>query len=170
MVDVLAVHLLGRHVARRALDDAAGGLVPLRRRAGDPEVEDLHLATARDHDVARVDVSVHETKGRACRIGAGVRVGEAVADFGGDAEAVGPRDRMASCVRVFEDVEDRPTLNEFHRDVVAALELTELIDRHDVAVAQADGDLRLVDEHLHKRWVLGVAGEDPLDDHLFFKA
>ena len=42
-------------------------------------------------DVARVDVAVNEAEGLASSVDAGMRVGEALADLGGNAKAVGPQ-------------------------------------------------------------------------------
>ena len=52
-----------------------------------------------------------------------------------------------------------------HRDEVLALGLPEIEDLGDVRVAQLDGELRLVDEHLDRLGVARDVREDPLDRH-----
>ena len=68
-IDSPAARLLRRHVCGRAdrsdvLQRLCGvgraGVRVHRVELGDPEVEDLHVAVARDEDVGRFDVAVHE--------------------------------------------------------------------------------------------------------------
>jgi hypothetical protein len=88
-VDPAAVELLGRHVGRRA-DDHPGSRERGRVHAGgarDPEIEEVDRSVARDHDVARLHVAVHdagEMRGRQ-------RVGHGRGEPGG----VGGRPRAA---------------------------------------------------------------------------
>ncbi len=60
-VDRVAFDLLRRHVGGSA-DHAAGGGQPVLvvDQLGDPEVEDLRLATVRDQDVVRLEVAVDD--------------------------------------------------------------------------------------------------------------
>ena len=60
-VDRLSLHLLGRHVCRRA-DHASGGrkAVLVVDQLRDAEVEDLGLAAVRDQDVVRLQVAVDD--------------------------------------------------------------------------------------------------------------
>lgn len=113
---------------------------------------------------------MHEAQRLPLRIGARVRVVEALGDVSSDAQAIGPRQRVRLRVRVAQDVEDDAPLEVLHGDVVVALELAELVDGDDVAVREQDCDLRLLDEHLHELRIARIAREDALDDHVLFKA
>ena len=77
-VDAFAARLLGREILRGAHDGAGlgDGCGRLGDRARDPEVHDLDLAVAGDHDVARLDVAVHDP--------GAVRVLERGQDLAGD--------------------------------------------------------------------------------------
>ncbi len=58
----LAPHLLRRHVGRRPHERSGAGGRVLPTHLGDAEVEDLHLAASGDHDVAGLDVAVHDAR------------------------------------------------------------------------------------------------------------
>ena len=63
-----------------------------------------------------------------------------------------------------------PSVEQLHRQEVAAVDLAEVEDLDDVRVVQARRDARLAREHLDERGRAGVAGQDPLEDDLAAEA
>ena len=78
-IDRQPAHLLRRHVAELALEDAGLGLGALARRLRDTEVDELDLTLERDEDVLRADVAVDEVQLLAALVALVVRVVEALA-------------------------------------------------------------------------------------------
>ena len=105
-VDLPAARLLGRHVGHRAEDLALPGQLDAARRRhvgdvrvgvrrvelGETEVEHLDSSLARDHDVGRLQVPVHD----AALVGRGQGVGER----NGDLEETGEREASGRDGRV----------------------------------------------------------------------
>ncbi len=104
-VDALAARLLwgevlGRSHDRAGLGDRRRGL---RDRPRDSEIHDLHLAVGGDHDVARLDVAVHDP--------GTVRILERRQDLCGDARGLVLRQRALG-----DDVFEKPAIHVFHDD------------------------------------------------------
>ena len=80
-VDGQPAHLLGRHVAELALEDAGLGLRRLAGGLGDAEVDELDLALVADEHVLRRDVAVDEVQVAPLRVALVVRVVEPLAEL-----------------------------------------------------------------------------------------
>ncbi|MCX5746396.1 MAG: hypothetical protein NT062_28295 [Proteobacteria bacterium] len=158
----LADRLLRGHVARLAAEPA-----PLERRRErrprDPEIEDLHVAVGRQHDVRRRHVAVHDAERAAVPVGLAVRVVEARGglrdDVGGDRDGAGDRLARGLGHRGAQVL----ALDQLHRQEQLAVGLPEVEDLHDVAVRELDGDARLVDEAADEPAFAGGARQDPLE-------
>jgi hypothetical protein len=164
-IDRQAAHLLGRHVAELALEDAGLGLLALARRLGDAEVDQLHLALEGDEDVLRADVAVDQVEVAAALVALVVRVVQALADLHDHEAGLGHRHRLVDRAAPVEDVPEIATVDVLQRDVVRAVDDTEVEDLGDVRVVQLNRDLRLVDEHLDELFVLRDVRKDPLHGH-----
>ncbi len=57
-----------------------------------------------------------------------------------------------------------------HRDVVGALDLSEVVDLRDVGVVQEGGDPRLVEEHVNELFLLREVRKNSLHHHLLLEA
>ena len=131
--------LLGRHVAGRSDDQAhlREPRVQLRRSAlqrflqlRQPEVQDLHETVLRDHDVLGLQVPVHD---------AGlVRLGEPARDLGRDFEGLLDGERAG-----FQQLPQRPAVDQLHGQVRRGLRLADLEDRDDVGMIQRGRGARL---------------------------
>ena len=156
-VDVVAtLGLLGRHVGVLALHGAAlGRLGRLAQRLGDAEVEQLHAALVRQHDVRRRDVAVDHAQRVAAVVGQAVRVRERATGLAPDvSDQLGPR-RAHGLPDRAHGVGQVAAADVLHRDEVLALDVAELEDLHDVRVVEARRQLRLLDEHADERRLLG---------------
>jgi hypothetical protein len=160
--------------ARRAVTNGEVGVVARVRGAvdvagagsgaGDAEVEDLHGARVAQHDVVRADVAVHDAEGAAEFVAAGVGVGEAGRDLVGDVRGDDDGDALAVAADGVDQAHEVLALDELHRQVEAAVDLAEVEDLDDVGVVEAEGDLRLVDEHPRELGLVGELLADLLDD------
>src|ERR1051326_8083240 len=83
---------------------------------------------------------------------------DAARDIGG--ECLGHR--LPNLAMPIDDVAQRWTGYELHRDEVIAADLAQLIDLDDVAVEQVRRKLRFVDEELEELWALREMGMDDL--------
>jgi hypothetical protein len=119
-VDRQAPHLLGRHVAELALEDARLRLAGLARGLGDAEVDELHLAVVRDEHVLRRDVAVHEVEVAAGGVLLVVRVVEALADLHGHVAGHGHGHGLAALARPVEDRAQVLAVHVLHGDEVRA--------------------------------------------------
>ena len=149
-VDRVPRRLLRAHVVRGPEDRLAGEILLRVAQLGDSEVEDLHLARRRHHDVRRLDVAVDDV--------IGVRPAQsfrALSDDGNDLrwlEGGLPEHGI-----------ERAAVEVLHDDVridgvlVAAHDLVDLDDRR---VGNPREDLRLAAEALH---VAGIAVREDLD-------
>ena len=143
-VDGLAACLLGREILGGAehgtgLGDRRG---VVRDGARDAEVHHLDLAGLGDHDVARLDVAVHEERPVAvfqCR--------EYLRD---DAHGFGLLDRA-----VGDDVLEEPSVDELHHDVGDLLLIAQLVDRGLLARVEDPDDGRM----RHPGGLLGLLAE-----------
>ena len=154
--------LLGRHVARLALDDAGVGDLDARRRLRDAEVDEPRDAVGAHEDVLRRDVAMDDAERRAVLVARLVRRVEAeehrLGDRGGDL-------RRASALRVARSRTSASgeAVHVLHDEVEIALRLDDVEDRHHVRVAHPGGEARLVEEHRPEGPVGGEPGEEALD-------
>ena len=127
-----AAGLLGRHVRRRA-EDRPGlgeldvGLDLLRQ----PEVGDVRMALVVDQDVGRLEVAVQDAAG----VGVGHRLGRLGHQAGG-----GPRVVLVAAQQRHEAAAG----DQLHAEVVLAVVLADLVDRHDARVVEQGDGLGLV--------------------------
>ena len=128
-VELLAAHLLGREVLRRAHHDVVARQVGIGRleALGDPEVGQQDAPVGGDHDVAGLDVAVHE---------AGlVRVVERQRDAGADVT----REFGAEALLRVEQLAQALALDELHHHRLATVLVEHVVHRDDVRVVQAGG-------------------------------
>jgi hypothetical protein len=135
VVDLRSLDELGREIARRAEHHAGLGEVGVGRvraaEARDAEVQDLDRAVPGQPDVGRLDVPVDDPHL--------VREVEPPADVHRHAGLLLDRETVDRHHRLAEV----DALDVLHGDVVDALHLADLEDRHDVRVLQAGGGARL---------------------------
>ena len=144
--------LFGRHVLRTAQERPGGGeLRGVRRRAGQPEVGDLHAAVGCQQQVAGLDVAVDDALGVGGRQGPGA-AGDDAGGLAGRHRAVGPDLGVQG-----------PAGHVLGDDERAAAELADLEHRDDVGMAQGGGQAGLAEEPLAG---LGVGGGEELDGDL----
>jgi len=163
VIDGVALHLLGAHVAELALEDARLRLREAALRLGDAEVDELHVSVEGDEDVLRRDVAMDDAERHAVAVALAVRVIERLANAGEDEAGLRDRHRTADLAEALVELPHVAPGDVLHGDEVAVLVLAELDHLHDVRVRQLRGDARLVDEHLDELGVLAHGGEDPLD-------
>ena len=147
--DRLTGHLLGTRIGRRPrgaelVSDVSG----LRRREGDPEVGQVHVAFVVEQQVARLDVAVHDARmmSRA----------QCATDLIHDPHGLVEIERA-----VDETILDGPAAQPAHHEVRAARLSPEVVQRHDVGMLEAGDELRLALEPADER---GVVGEIRVDD------
>ena len=174
VVDRAAARLLRRHVTHRP-EHGAGGrlrrrrvgpggragvepLLPLARAVGDElgeaEVEQLHEAVGRDHDVLGLEVAVHDP--------GGVRLREPVRHLGADVEDAAGCERVA----LGHQLAQRLAVDELHHDVGQPGRLPDVVDRHDVRVAERGRRARLLREAPEAQRVGGEPLGQELDRHV----
>ena len=159
--------LFGRQVADLALDEALLGLFLRELRcARDAEVQDLHRAGERQHDVRGRDVLVDDLQRLAVVAAQRVGVVEPHADLLGDVGRDVVRDGALVLAQGGQQLAQGDALHALHGDEVAALGLPELVDLHDVRVQHLGGDLRLPDEHRLEVTARGKPRQDALQDQL----
>jgi hypothetical protein len=154
--------LLGRHVARLALEHADPGLVERVEHLGDAEVDELDLTVVGDEHVARRDVAMHDAERRVVVIGELVRVVQAGERLGQHLDLHAERKQLAGAARAPDALEGL-ALEVFHRDVVAALVLADVVGLDDVGVVEPRGQARFLEEHPTEVLVLGEVAAQQLD-------
>ncbi len=102
--------------------------------AGDAEVGELDVPLQVEHDVRRLDVAVHDT--------GVVREVERIAQLAHDVR----RDVQLEAFLAVEEALQFLAADELHDQVGEVAFLAEVVDLHDIGVAQPRGGLRLADE------------------------
>ena len=155
-VELLAAHLLGREVLRRAHHDVVAGQVGVGRleALGDPEVGQQDTTVGRDQDVAGLHVAVHE----AGLVGVVERRRDARADVAGQlgAEALLGVEQLPQALAV----------DELHHHGLAPVLFEHVVHRDDVRVVQAGGGDGLAAEALGDDGVGGEVRLEPFHRHL----
>ena len=174
MVHWPTARLLGRHVPDRAHDDPGGGVggalhvgpgrhlrdvlagrpipdAPVAAQLGEAEVEDLHVAVARQHDVLGLEVAGDDA--------GGVRPREPVGQLAGDVEHPPGRQRELGA----DEVAQRAPVHELHHCEGQPRRLADLVNRDDVGVVEGGGGPRLLSEAAKAVWDLGKGFRQELD-------
>ena len=151
-IDVAASRLLRRHIRHGAERDPdrrrvlagcarrvglAFGAARGERELRDAEVEHLRLPAARDEDVRRLDVAVHDALG--------VRGIERVGDLDRDVERAIEGQRPARDLFL-----ERAAVEQLHHHVLLAVVLADVVQRADVRMVQRRGDARLATEPVER--------------------
>ncbi len=144
----LALGLLGSHVARRADGDAAerqpaAGFQPSRQA----EIRDLGRAVGGEQDVGRLEVAVDDPALVGGLDGLGYR--------GHQGGGLAGRLRRAR-----HHLGQAAALDEFHGEVRPAVQVADLVDLHDVRMAQAGHGFRLAQKALQLLRPGGGAGQE----------
>ena len=171
LVDALTPRLLGAHVGELAAPGLTRGLpLELVQHASDAEVGQLHLTLETEQHVVGRHVPMNDGRGVSLGVDAGVGVcqapGQARSDVDGDGQWQGEAHRPTTT----DGARQVPPVDQLHGDVVILADLSQLVDRHDVRVAQERRDLRLADEHLDEVLRVRQLGEDALDDQALLEA
>ena len=146
VIDPGAPNLLGAHVGVLALENASTCLRELRARFGDAEVDDLHAARKADEDVLRADIAVHDVERLAADIAGAVGVIKAERGLHDDPHADLKWQTDPGFRRGVPELREVLAGDVFHRDVVGAVELTDVVDGDDVGVVQRRGDAGFVEK------------------------
>jgi hypothetical protein len=159
VIDHFAAHLLRRHVACRAQHHAfirqIGGGRILRRAPllGQPEIQNLHVAVARDHDVVRLQIAMHQT-GR-------VRRRQPVGHLRGDIDRL-RRGHRAGLDHAPQSV----AADQFGSDPVCAVIAADVVNGDDVGVIERAGRAGFALETGDAVRVARQGGGQYLDGHL----
>ena len=146
-VDGAAAGVLGSHVGELAKHDAGFGPLLFERAVGEAEIDQLHLAVKRDHHVVGRHIAVHEIQGLV-----GVWIAQAVGGIegldhlGDDQQRQVQRQRELPASTAVHQRLDIAAVHQLHRQVVGLLDLADVKDRADVAVAELHDDAGFVDE------------------------
>ena len=161
MIDRAAQRLLRRHVGERAEHDVPiahphRALCGLHRRRGagvhalgQTEVEDLHRALRRDHDVGALEIAVHHM--------ALPRFFEGARHLEGDAE-----DRVGGHRPRAQHRRQRAAFDGLHRDVRPAVGFADFEDRADVGMVQCRRRGRFALEEGASIGIVGDIGPEDL--------
>ena len=165
MIDVASEGLLRRHVADLALELARARL--LRDAVAclrDAEIDEHRRARVRDEDVLWRDVAMDDAQQRAIALPEDVRRVEARSGVGADTERDARGDALLLLLCGAHYLGERVAVDPLHDDEGALLLLADVDDARDVAVLDARGNARFVDEHLLEARILRVLGQDHLHD------
>jgi hypothetical protein len=139
-VERLALHLLRRHVLRRA--EHLGLRAGRRRHVGDAEVGELRGLGRGDHDVGRLHVAMDHL----VALGVVEAVGDLCRELGRDLEGQAGGSGQGGLQRL--------ALQQLHGDVRRPVALAHVVDDHYRRVAEASRRARLAQEALAHRGLL----------------
>jgi hypothetical protein len=158
-----ALARLRRHVLRRAEHHAGGGElagVAVGQKFGQPEIQQLdEVAVAQpldEHHVVRLEVAVDD--------GVGVGGGQRAGDLRADVERAGDRDAALVAGQLHREGLPLEVLHD--EEVLAVVGLPEIVDLHDVLVADLVDGARLVEEPADHLLVAGQLAVDDLERDL----
>ena len=162
MIGLSRSTLFRRHVRKLALDHASLGLVRSMVGLGDTEIEQLHRAVVRDHDVVRRNVAVDDVERLAVLIVGDVCVVKRARHVDADAKR-NRKSHATGLARLANETTERHAIDPLHHDEVRALVGTELVKLTDVRMLELHPNLRLVEEHLNEVLVLLEVRKDSFD-------
>ncbi len=162
-VDLAPRHLLGRHVAGLALEQARARAVAALGGARDPEIDQLDLAGLRHEHVGRRDVAVHDGERLPVLVGAGVHVVERVEQLMHDVDADPGRQPPPHGRALAQHGQDVDAVDELHGDEVLALVLAKLVDPDEARMIELRGEPGLVEEHVDEVALAGQMRQQALD-------
>ena len=116
-------------------------------RARNAEVRELEVAVARQQQVARADVAVHELQRHAGGVAQPMRIGQRTRGLHGQVQRDVERHRVAARRNHAQHAAEARAFDQLHRQVQLAAVLAEVEDLDDVRVLQLTGERRFVDEH-----------------------
>jgi hypothetical protein len=123
-------------------------------RFRDTEVYELHLATARDHDVLRRYVTVHDREGFAVGVVSGVRVLERVSNVNQRQNDSFWRKIHSFLTSKTQELMQVVSRDELHDQEVLLVDGAEIKHLRDVGMMELDGNPCFIDEHLRELVVL----------------
>jgi len=161
MIDRLALGLLRGHVGGGADDGAFPGQqlrgsvglevdLDLVGQLGEPEIEDLHAAVVRHHDVGGLEVTV----GDAALMGGAERRGNGHGNL---------EEALAGHPAARDQLAERCAVDVLHGDQADTADLLHRVDRHDVRVRQGGDRSRLLLEARQAGRVRGELRRQDLD-------
>ena len=144
---------LGGRVRRPSDDVPRAGQRCVHVRTRDPEIDQLHLARKRQHDVVGRDVAVDDSE-----IAERVRVGKGARDFGNDVDRDGERHALARGGEARLQQPDVDAVYELLQQQQLAVDLLDADGLRDCAVRKLERDVGLAPETrlLFLRTELGV--------------
>jgi hypothetical protein len=114
--------------------------MPVPRRAGDPEIRDLHRPVARDEDIRRGDVAVHDPLFMEVCEARSDPVDPVAPDTVGDGDVELPR--------LLRRLGEVPPLDIFHREKVSVPLAAEIEHLDKVGVGKGSGKARFAGKQL----------------------
>jgi len=171
LIDFVAAHLFGRHVAELAVQVTRQLKVRLLRdEPSDAEIGHFHFAFVGDQDVLRRNVSVNDAERATPFVGLSMCVIESRQEFRGDARRDRYRDALFAPVGRAQDGSQIAAIHVLHGQVDLPLDVAEVEDLHDVEVLEIGRELRLLNEHPHEGLVAAVPRQDALEGDDLFEA
>ena len=167
----MTLGLLGTHVAEFSLEGSGAGVFDLGFGLGDAEVDDLGFALEAEHHVLRTHVAVGDVERFAgAAVDAAVRVIESRRDLFDHVHDLVGGEIGVGLFHLVQDLAEVSTLDVVHhQEELTALD-AELVNRHDVRVAQVDRDLGLVLEHFDEFGAVGELRQNAFDGKEFTDA
>ena len=132
---------LGGRVRRPSDDVPRAGQRRVHVRTRDPEIDQLHLARKRQHDVVGRDVAVDDSE-----IAERVRVGKGARDFGDDVDRDGERHALARGGQARLQQPDVDAVYELLQQQQLAVDLLDADGLRDCAVRKLERDVGLAPE------------------------
>ena len=168
MIDRLPGELLGRHVARLALDAAGARARQPARGVRDAEVAELDRAVLVEHHVRRRDVAMHDAPRLAAIVDGGVDGVQAAQHLADDVERHRQRQRAPGTLRA---IDRRSSAAHVLHDDVEDLALAADVEHlHHARVHDGAGDARLVEQHVDELRLAGELRQQHLDRHVALEA
>ncbi len=158
-----ALDLFRGHVGELPLEAVPDRVLCAVVGLGHAEVDELHLAPHRQHDVPRVHVAVHDVHAAPIGVHPMVGVVEGGQHVGADAEDDGQREGLVLLGEPALEASQVTARHVLHGQEELVALLAEVVDARDVLVLQFGVDARFVVEHPDEAVVGLVLGVDALD-------
>jgi hypothetical protein len=156
LVGWVALHLLGRHVRRRAEQRAARGHAGFTDRAGEPEIADADVPLLVDEHVLRLEIAVDD----ALRVGGG----KPGADLTEDSERARQRHPLLALHHRTEVI----TIDELHRQEAQVAVVGEVVDAQHVRVRDLARKRDLAAKAFESGVLVDIAAHD-LERYLYLE-